>query len=384
MKRNLTENKNHSLSNEANYDHKNYFTDHSDYKTWIDIIYEYLGLNPLLTSLFVFVILFLVGLIFSYIGHFHQEYIFTPAMYVACFGISWVFFINHLASKKIHKAFEYLRPCFIVEDNEYKNKIRFWFSKFRNQRGNLSFSLILFIIGVIIIYFSIYNENILKQLHISSILRPSIFPSFWKAEIDRGLKFSLLIFYDLGVCLALGTSARMFFINFFFLINLKDFPVIPVSNVLKSRLKTITDFYVYLSLAWFLGVTLFVILFYPTYDFFAVIVLLSLIILGVLTFFTPQIMFRKYLVSSYKTLCDLCLYDFYDKMGIKLVERISHKHKVFNNSKISNFNSLVEIIAVSNKPPLWVYDSEDFLILFIGQLLPFIIWFLQSHLQKIL
>ncbi len=368
----------------ASYEYKNYASDHKDFRSWIDTIFESIGFNTAITAFLIFLILYFIGLVPSYLIHFHINYIKSPAIYIACFGITWVFLVSNGSSKKIHYAFEFLRPCFIVDDSEYKNKITFWFSKFRSLRGNLIFSLILFFIALMLIYLSIFHPHILKKFYIASILRPAIFPLFWIEQDYIIVKFLILLYFAFWVCFALGTSARMLYINFFFLLSLKEYPVIPISNVLKSRFRVITDFYNYVTLAWFVGVALFIILFYPIYDIFAIILLILLCILGLLTFFTPQIMFRQYLISSYRSLCDLCINNFYKKIDVKLLERINKRYKVYSNSKIFNLNSLLEIISVSNKPPLWVYDSQDFLILFIGQLLPFIVFVLQKYIEKIL
>lgn len=362
---------------------KRYTTNSTDYFCWFDQIYQKIPISPIILSLIIFIILYLFGLIVSSFISFSIEFIKSPIIYIAIFGISWVFYISHWGSVNIHKALEELRPCFIIKDNKYKIKLNKWFNIFIDTKKNLYTSITLFIIVFIFYYIGFYHPEFPDRYHLIC-LRPIIVPNYWFVGSFKIVKFIILLFYIIIVCLLLGTASRMLIVNLGFLLDLRKFPIIPISNIVRSRLRKLTDYYIKISISWFVGVSLFGILFYYKIDIVSISIISILSLIGILTFLTPQILFRKYLMSSYKTLCDISIINFYKNIGVNLNENNHISKSGIKRKKIFELNSLVEMIDLSSKPPLWVYDSEDFLILLFGQLLAFLGIFLQKIADKIL
>jgi len=363
------------------FDSHFFTTNPRDFVTWVDRIYYFLGLPPITTSILIFIILYLIGIITSLFFNFLILFIKSPFIYIGIFGISWVFYITHWGSINIHKCYKELRPCFIIDDKIFKSKLIKWFNIFRNTKDNFRVSFYLLIFILILYFISFYHPGLQEKLHLIS-LRPLIVPKDWFIGSFRLVKFILILFYLIFVCLLLGTASRALCVNLFFLLDLRKLKVIPISNIIRSRLRNLTDYYLKISLSWFVGVMLFGILFYYKLDILSIFILSTLSIIGIFTFFVPQILFRKYLISSYRILCDISLKNFYDKIGIVLKEKNNFNDLEFQNSKLFKLDNLVDMLSISGKPPLWVYDYKDFLILILGQSLAFLGVFLQNVLDK--
>ncbi len=88
--------------------------------------------------------------------------------------------------------------------------------------------------------------------------------------------------------------------------------------------------------------------------------------LGTLTFLTPQFVFRNYLTRSYRLICDWSLLALNRRLGIDLREETGKVSYAEFDPESANLNDLSNISQATTKPYLWVYDPEDFLILFGG------------------
>ena len=91
---------------------------------------------------------------------------------------------------------------------------------------------------------------------------------------------------------------------------------------------------------------------------------------GLATFAIPQFVFRRYLLRSYDELCTIALYRFFGIVGWEVrneptvLPGRTYAELVDEESQ----TRLADLVETSAPPRLWVYDSADFVTLFLGQL----------------
>jgi hypothetical protein len=349
-----------------NHDYEVYSTDPAEYQTWVDIIFRKLKLPIPLVAIGLGLIVLLTGLAIASTIGFRLEYLSTYPIYIGAFGIVWVTGIIRHASLSFHSAYEELRPCFLVDDLTYKKVIDEWYTLLSNNKRNFIWVLGLFIAACIVVYFSFFCPNLVKFLNIES-LRPGAFPSFWFTQDHIHVKALIVIWFGLCVAFPLGTAARLLVINFFFLLNLRHFPVIPLGNVVRVRLRKITNLYTFISMTWFVGVALFGIVLFENLDLLSIAALLLLSSLGTLTFLTPQVVFMNFVLRSNRIASQWTLAAFCDHLNIGLRERQILNVPTSKYFHIAKMEDLAGFVEASSQSPLWVYDPSDFILLLVGQ-----------------
>jgi hypothetical protein len=346
--------------------YQNYSTDPINFQTWVDIIFSKIKFSLPVTAIFIGIVAYLGGLLISQAISFEKEYIQSRAIYIGVFGISWVVGIIRYASISIHRAYEQLRPCFLIDDDSYNSVIRRWYSRMTNHSGHLLAVLGFTIVAWTAVYIAFFQPDLLQKASIQS-LRPVIFEPFWYTPDHLEIKALIIAYYGLFVAFPLGTASRILIVNFFFLLDLRQFPVIPLANVVRFRLREITDLYIFISMTWFVGVGLFGIAFFNNLDVISTVFLLGLSFLGTLTFFTPQFIYRKYLLQSHRLSTQWVLESFYSRLNIGFQERQTVKLPGTNNSKSLGMDNLSEFVTASEQAQLWVYDPSDLFYFIVGQ-----------------
>jgi hypothetical protein len=76
---------------------------------------------------------------------------------------------------------------------------------------------------------------------------------------------------------------------------------------------------------------------------------------------------RHYLLKSYSEMCTWALRELYEAEGLGIRERDDPKRWMEIFRQQSGAMHLHNLIEATTKPNLWVYDSEDFLVLALGQ-----------------
>jgi len=349
-----------------------YATKPSDYQTWVDIIFNRIRLPFPLTAISFALPIFVIGLFLARYIHFDLYYIKSSPIHLGILGIIWVCLIIRYGSLSFHSAYEELRPCFIVTDEEYLAIISKWFRKLANHKGNIIFSLILALIAWLIVYISFFRLDIIQELNIASF-RPTLFMGEWYSQDNLIMKAVIIALYGLYIAFPLGTAMRLLIINFRFLLDLRQLPVIPLPNVIRFRLTKITNLYITITLSWFVGVALFGILLFHELDIISIISLFALSSFGLITFFTPQVIYRILLIRSSYVSSQWVLVSFFKQFGIKLNEKnIYEKQSILSNDvgvKLANMDDLSGFIEATDLSKFWVYDPSDILLLFLGQVL---------------
>jgi hypothetical protein len=359
------------LKNEK-IDYKYYKTENNEYLTWIDKIF--IKKNTFVKIFFLGFLIYLGGLLISISIGFHYEYIKTKIFYVGIFGILWVVSFFRFGSRSIHEAYELLRPCFLVSDDEYKCLIHKWFSKLSNLKLHLLSSLFFFCLAIGVIYVSFFMEGFLNEFKITS-LRPAIVEPYWFSPENILVKALIISYYAIFAALLLGTTAVSLLMNLFFLLDLRKFAVIPLPNVVRFRLRKITNFYLMAATTWFVGVSLFGLVLFDSLDTFSICFLILLSALGTATFLVPQFIYRSLLFTSHELYSKYIIKGFYDLLHIKIKERET-VIKISND--ILDKPSLIELMEASTDAKLWVYDANDILIFILGQATPIISVFVRN------
>lgn len=370
-----------SASNMWTFDYTQYLTKTQDFKTWVDHIFDKLRLPNALTALLVALAVYLGGLVLALSINFQAEYISSFAPYMGGFGVGWVVWAVRYGSQRIHSAYAELRPCFLVSDQEYKRKLAYWFRILSSDVGSFTVSIVFLLVAFVAVYFSFYRMDVLEPLQIRS-LRPFIFPPSWYTPDDFFIKSLIVAYFGFCVAFPLGTGFRLLLVNVFFLWNLRHFRVIPVANIVRVRLRKITDLYLFAAIAWFLGVSLFGIVFFDTLDILSIIALGGLSLIGLLTFLVPQLIFRTYLFRGYRLTCDMSL------LALNKILRIDLREEPDQGimdlaSAPTNLADLAAIVEAVNRPSFWVYDPEDFGIILLSQALAFLSVFYQGFFQSL-
>lgn len=356
-----------------------YGTDQSDYEIWTDVAFRLSRLPRLLLVLLAGSIVYLVGLGIAAMGGFEIEYMKTPAVYIGAAGISWVLGCIRWGSLRVHLMFRDLRPVFPVDDESYLEVIKPWMRRFAQHRRNLVACTLLFAVALLLVVIAFYLPNDIREYHLQS-LRPPVFPAAWYVPHDRPLKVVIVLWYGLVCAALIGTGARVLMVNVLLLWRLRDLPVVALGNVVRSRLRGITNFYVLVSMTWWIGIGLFALTFLNHYDVIAVALMGSMALLGMLTFLVPQLVFRHYILASYQLICSWALSEHLEAWKLKWDGGPSKTaHSVLTRSAGSP--TLADLVEATAKPTSWVYDSEDLLLLVIGQALALAMILIQVFLH---
>lgn len=364
------------------FDYERFATSPKEFKAWFDYLFDISPFPAPITSAIVGFFVFLIGLILSLNIKFEKGYTQTPAIYIGCFGIAWVLWVLRKASLTVHEALEDLRPCFLVDDEEYKYRITFWLSKMISHSGNFLYSILFFVIALIVVYIGLFRPDITQKINIRSLRPVFFFPPYWFTDDNLQFKAVILSFYGLCVALPLGTSFRLMLLNILFLLDIQKFPVIPAPNIIRSRLRSLTNLYVFISGSWFIGVALFGAVFFKTLDAFSALFIGILSLLGIMIFLAPQIILIRYLNRSYRLVCDLNLQVLNKLFGIKLREKSRRNYVYEIKVDADNLTNLANIIGATSKPEILIYDFRDFLVIISGQIISFMSVFVQSFIQK--
>jgi len=351
-----------------------YATNPREYQTWVDVIFDRVRLPFLMTAILFAAPIFLVNYLISRHINFDYYYVSSPPIHLGIFGIIWVCIMIRYSSVSIHYAYEELRPCFLVSDEQYSAVICKWYKRLTSHRGNIIFSLGLALVALLIVYISFFRPDIIQMLDIKSF-RPTLFLGDWYSQENTLEKAIIIGLYGIYIAFPFGTAIRMLVVNFFFLLDLRRFPVIPLPNVIKFRLTRIRNLYTSISLSWFVGVALFGILLFHELDVFSITSLLLVSSLGLVTFLIPQLIYRIFLVRSSFTASQWQLTSFYKQFGFEFSEtnesnRMSLPQKE-GGMELPTMGDLTGFIQATNLSSFWVYDPKDVLSLLLGQVLTF-------------
>lgn len=364
-------------------DYKKYTTESKYFSTWVDVIFNMSPISYISTSIILGVFIYLGGLLLAWTINFHYNYITTFPIYLGVFGVSFVCCAIRFGSQQVHDSYEQLRPCFLIYDSQYNYVIKKWYERASNNQGHFIFSLFFIFFGWATVYFQIYQQEFLTEMGIKSFGPAFFSEKDWYTSEGKNTKAFILCYYAVFVSLPLGTAARILLHNFFLLLDFRNFPVIPVSNLLRGRLRKTADFYIIISVTWFVGVALFGILFFDNVDVVSITLIVLMSLLGILTFITPQIVYRIFLTKSELLSNQWTTSSFYEYFNIKLVERENNALITIEEGKsLTNLKELKGFADTATPVKLWVYDMTDVLTFIGGQALAILSPWLIKYLKN--
>lgn len=372
------------VSPKLHFDYEKFATSQKEFKVWFDYLFEFLPFPTPVTSTLIGVLVFLGGLLLSLMINFGREYVYTPAVYIGCFGIVLVSGVLRRTSLLVHEVYEDLRPCFLISDEKYKKVTSLWFSRMSSHNGNFLASMFFFVLALIVVYIGAFRPDVVNLLDIESLRPTFFFPPYWFTPDNLPFKAAIVVYYGLCIALLLGTSFRLMLLNILFLLDFQRIPVIPAAHIVRARFQSVVNLYVFVSGSWFVGVSLFGTVLFQTLDAISVLFLGILSLVGLLVFLTPQLVLTRYLAQSYRLACDWSLKSLNDLLGISLRERPRSYHALEISVNAISPNDLANIVEATSKPQILIYDLEDFLVLIGGQTIIFASSFFQDFVQKLM
>jgi hypothetical protein len=359
--------------------YRRYATSFVRYRTWPDRLVESLPI-PTIVSLALCAALFFgagasVALPFGFFG----SYVGTLAVYLGGVGFALVVGTIHWASRHVHGAYEQLRPIFMVDDDTYFNLTSKWFGRFGKLWLAVFFSLPFLVIMPSGIYFAYETTPNFRRKYQLESLRPMSFTADWYTAEHRRAAIAILFVLGTIIAITLGTATQLLFLNLRFLRAIRRLPVIPVPALVRARLRRVVDLYVGTAFAWTGGVTLFAVAFYGTYDITSIAVIIFLFLVGIATFSVPQLLLRRFITDSHDRLCTMGLAWLHGRLGIEVYERDPADQRIV----AALTDNLSDLAQLMDRPKTWIYDSQDVVLVIVGQLVAFLAVFAQGVLAKL-
>jgi hypothetical protein len=342
-------------------DYHKYATDPGQFQTWVDVIFSRFKLPIFVTAALLGIAVYFVGLFIAATINFGREYIGTRAIYFGVFGISLVSAMVRYASLTIHQVFEDFRPCYPVSDEVYSTMVKRWFTRLSRTSGNLSVVFV-FILMAMLLVFSEFSIGYQTQVVAVGSFKIFTFEPFWYFPENLGVKTLIIMLFGVAVAFPLGTAFRLLSLNFLFLMDVKKFPVISNPDILRVRIRELLDFYVLAYMTWSVGIALFGVVFFNGLDLTSFLLLSILNVLGLLTFVGPQIIYRDYILRSYRYFTGQTLRSYYSQAGVILNERQNEVlQSVASPELLAMRNVNGTTSAIPEKLNLCIYTFWDFL-----------------------
>jgi len=361
-----------------------YQTNKTSYKTWIDHIFG----DKIIVIIFRLIIYcgipFIFGLIISQQFSFVHNYITTLPIYLGFFGIMLTCLMLIYGNSNIHGSFAFARPCFTITDDSYKKIIDTNFRKCASLKLSIYSSIILFVYAMIALGYSYYKFNNSSNGDDNIIMNSLFVKKNWYNVPYKELKFLILLIYALFCSFPLGTAALALIVNVKLILNLFRLPVIPIPNLIYSRLEPLTDFYLKISISWFTGVSLFVIIFIRNLDLTSIIFISFLSIIGILTFLIPQLLYRNMIAKSRSSGTSIAIKKIYSLNEIQFneveVEQERPNELLLLKDLFDEKSFQLDISDVINVEKKWIYNPFEILLFVFSQSVPFLIVYLKNYL----
>lgn len=358
-----------------------YSTSHRSFQTWADRWFGSKASSIIPRLLLYCLTPFLIGLSISYLIGFEKNYLKTIPIYIGLFGILLTCSVLLYGSIMIHKSFSLARPVFTVSDEKYKELITKYFRLCASSKHAIIASIVFFIYAILALIIT-YHRVDPASPRLSAFSSSLFVETGWYDESFKYVKFAILFIYAIFCSLPLGTAAWILTINFVLVVSLFKLPVVPIPNLIYSRLESLTDFYLRITVTWFVGVTLFVVMFVRALDMVSFCFVATLSVFGLLTFLTPQFLYRNLIEKSRSQGTSIALCDLYQSNNIEFKEISDETSTERDNMTINNlFNNKLfqqnvsDVISVEQK---WIYNPWEMLAFVGSQAFPFIAIYLKQ------
>jgi hypothetical protein len=258
---------------------------------------------------------------------------------------------------QIPKQIDDLGKCFA--DPGYAVFADRWKRQFFSNAGMASCGIVLLAIGAFVAYLGMFDSF---PRRLEDTMRPvrHVLPSPWY-QGDLISHYVLVLIIGVFVCVAGGSGVWLFLVNLPFLNALSKLRIVPLPGVLLRKFRPMSDFYVVSTLAWFVGVGLEAVIFFPNLSSVAIVFLLVTSFIGLTAFVLPQIVFHNLIMSAHGQIADMRI-DYFNSMNAGVPLRSA--------------SELARIDEASHPQALWVFDNNDLfslLFTYFIQLLPLVL-----------
>jgi hypothetical protein len=258
-----------------------------------------------------------------------------------------------------------------------------WLRKLRNKRATFAVSLGAAIAAWVVVYRGLFGN----QVPLSDPLRQftpmssHVFPLVWYLG-NKPMNMVLLDVQAIPCALVLGTGIWLLVINALFLWRFKDVPVVPMPGLLVARLRRITAFYLKIASSWFVGVAIFVALFFNHLGIVAALVLLITGSIGLVTFFAPQFAFHSCLVRASALIAEHINELFRNEFDSMFIgSQLSVAGIQHHSAALATLASMAQVTQPTR---MWVYEVKDVAVLLVGQGLGVMALLAKPHVLKFL
>jgi hypothetical protein len=312
------------------------------------------------------VVAFLIGLAAAIYFGLSRSYIYSPTVHLTWFAIAWVFGSVHWGLKKLPKVLDDLAACFYSpSSNEHAQFIKKWMIYFSKNSGMIICASILFLFGALAVILSVCDPQNAAN---------SVFPYEWRS---KGFSPFLIIVYSLGLTASLagGGGFWLFLVNLPLLFSILRRKTIPLPAAVITKLRTVSDFYVVSTFAWFVAVGIGVAIVFKALDAISISFLIFSSVIGLSAFVTPQVIFHILLVRSQQVLADASMKEYYQLITLNSSKNIMSGDQL----KLSD---LARLNSNAQGSSSWVYDASDIVVLIVSNLVPPIALMLKTFFAR--
>lgn len=326
-----------------------------DFRSWLDKYFDLFPKKSLITISFITCFaIYILGLIIAIIGRFTWLYVKTYQTYLLIFGIIWVaswLRWGHLEIFRIIRNYPF--PSEDLENEDLKSSLKVKLKLIHNQRLILIFSFLLtssFYLAIIVFWFWK-----VKFFGPKFYIPPFISKEWFYGRSIIFKVFDLLVLAT-PVGFLIGTSGvQIVAYNWSFLSflsrHLDNSPVF----VLPQRLKPITKFSLKIAYTWFVGVAISAVIVYNALTPLSWLYIIFFIMIGLISFFFPQILFHYALEEKKtKTLKEL---------GYKcenLYREVIWANNTNEAQVVQHLSNLSFIYKAIKDSPTWLLDFSSF------------------------
>jgi hypothetical protein len=302
----------------------------------------------------------MIATIFSTPGPYFR----SPAFALGAVGIAWVFASIRARARIVDALYEDLHKIYLVDRGTFYSHVGVHFDAICKVGPQLLGALVLSIVNVAAAWLAFYRY----PLFVGGAMQPSLRPwAFDPAVYEPLIKwpyFWIVVFFAILISLMVGVTLWLFFRELLLVRSLTALPVVPLANIVRTRLKPLADFHVRAAGDWSLGALSISVLFYRTPDFISVTFISLLVLVAAVVLLIPQLYLAAIVRRAHEKACALALHFYYD-----LNER--------NMDGVQKVDYLGNITTITDRPRFWVYSIEELVRWCAAQLIAIIALYIQ-------
>jgi hypothetical protein len=244
----------------------------------------------------------LFGLLISLHADRLGNYLRTPAFYLGCVGIMLTLLALMYGSKKHFDIYGEVLECFDLSNEARTDIVHNILDKYYNSFRHLLSAFLVLLVGIILSVLGFwYWEDvrfISDALH-TELPRFAVFAAHgWYDPKISSHGLAIVVMFAFFIALPLGTSTSLMLRMPFTLWRLASQRSLLPPLLIKSYFSGITSLYSVVSISWLVGALMMLYLFGSNDDPISYAFALGFLILGLLTFTLPQIVYIKVISDS--------------------------------------------------------------------------------------